>query len=418
MTMRCDKLQELIDETKLEWEARKQITPKVNAGETTFRNSAGENLTSRCKDIAEDRQETYYQDALLMSCEQLTPSETVRTTLILNGKEYKAVLFGEGKKAVTRLPLVDLYLVEKATFSKVTWEAGSTTEGKMDRTTLNVSFPTSEEDPLEDVMKKAFGTEEDFNNGVVTITVKAYSGVAGDWRGAVVPIDMVKRAVSEYLKTGLWFEAVEQVCRDRLGLTYSSEMLRKAFDAVDTDGNGFIEPAEFYKMIIKLFKMGMTYTQLEALMKSLNFNIDKKNLLQTFQKMDLDQSGTLGTLEFLTGIDSLLAVAIPALVLQKTGLTTAQILPRIAGVVFMLLVIFIFIMIGMSAFTGPGAASSGIQSTLMGLSAVGVKSENGAPDVEKLKKKIKDLINNVMGIDKKQVQQAEKSQQAESKKAK
>merc|ERR1719235_1853986 len=65
MTMRCDKLQELIDETNLEWDARRQITPLRNAGETIF------NLTSRCKDFAEDRQETYYQDALLMGCEQL-----------------------------------------------------------------------------------------------------------------------------------------------------------------------------------------------------------------------------------------------------------------------------------------------------------------------------------------------------------
>ena len=44
----------------------------------------------------------------------------------------------------------------------------------------DISSPFSE-----DAMKKAFGIQEDFNNGVVTITVRAYSGYAGDWRGAV-----------------------------------------------------------------------------------------------------------------------------------------------------------------------------------------------------------------------------------------
>jgi len=218
-------------------------------------------------------------------------------------------------------------------------------------------------------------------------------------------------ALSEYMKTGLWFEAVEQICRDRLGLTYSSEQFKKAFDLVDLDGNGFVEPAEFYLMLLKLFKMGMTCQQLEGLMNNLGLTVKREEILRTFQMMDIDQSGTLGTAEFLTGIDTLLAFVIPELILQKTNLTMRQIVPKIAGVVSLLFVIFVFIYISMSTFTGAGAAQSGIQSGLMGVSAFMVKNENAAPEVEKLKTQIKELINNVMGIDKKKVQQAEKSQE-------
>merc|ERR1719271_1106422 len=98
---------------------------------------------------------------------------------------------------------------------------------------------------------------------------------------------------------------------------------------------------------------------------------------------------------------------IPALVLDKTGLTIAQIIPRIVGAVLVLCVIFAFIMMAMEAFTGLGGASSVIQSVLAAGSALGVKSESAPPDLEKLKRKITELVYSVMKIDKKKVKESQ-----------
>merc|ERR1719271_155953 len=102
---------------------------------------------------------------------------------------------------------------------------------------------------------------------------------------------------------------------------------------------------------------------------------------------------------------------IPALVLDKTGLTMQQIIPRILGAVMVLLVIFSFIMMAMEAFTGLGGASSVIQSVLAAGSAVGVKSESGPPNIEKLKRQITELVYSVMQIDKKKVKEANKKKE-------
>jgi len=124
--------------------------------------------------------------------------------------------------------------------------------------------------------------------------------------------------------------------------------------------------------------------------------------------MDMDQNQTLSVDEFLSGMDILINDMIPQLVLDKTGLTIPQIIPRIMGAVVVLLVIFAFIMMAMQAFTGLGGASSVIQSVLAAASAGGVKSESGPPNIEKLKRTITELVYSVMDIDKKKVKESEK----------
>ena len=95
-------------------------------------------------------------------------------------------------------------------------------------------------------------------------------------------------------------------------------------------------------------------------------------------------------------MDILINDMIPQLVLDKTGLTIPQIIPRILGAVVVLLVIFAFIMMAMQAFVGMGGAGSVIQSVLAAGSAGGVKSESGPPNIEKLKRTICELVYSVM----------------------
>jgi len=365
--------------------------------------------------IQKDGSDDNSADRFVDEAVQLVLSERKVLNLKINDKDQNIILPGPRD--------IRLYIVDKISFAEaskeVTANAYNTT-----RDLPKYSFPPREKEKETDTpfqtLDRLFGNvkkelhkvddESASDNCIVTLSMRCIEGYIGDWRGAVVSIADLKDALCEYVKRGLVFEACEQICKDRLGLTHSRETLRKAFEAVDVDKNGYLEPHEFYLMLLKLFKMGMTFEQLYSLMTQLGLKIQRDALLRTFQMMDIDQDGSLGTAEFITGIETLLSTVIPMTVLEKTDLTPPQIILAVSVALFILLLIFVFIFLSMSAFTGPAASSAGIQSVLMAGSAFIVKSHNDPPDIEKLRRRIKDLINEVMGIDKKQATQAEKNQ--------
>eukprot|EP00746_Dinoflagellata_sp_MGD_P123599 gnl/MRDRNA2_/MRDRNA2_58218_c0_seq1.p1 gnl/MRDRNA2_/MRDRNA2_58218_c0~~gnl/MRDRNA2_/MRDRNA2_58218_c0_seq1.p1 ORF type:complete len:1387 (+),score=342.51 gnl/MRDRNA2_/MRDRNA2_58218_c0_seq1:285-4163(+) len=326
---------------------------------------------------------------------------------------------GKPAKSLT-LPAMDgtpiTYLVEKMQFRKGVLHGSVFTEEEDPVLANNKYEPGRKPLAWFNEVVELKQADEEISSGsailVMDFTVRSLDGYCGDWRGDAVAVADIKEAVPEYLKQGLWFEALQQLCQDVLGLPYGADVLKEVFEVVDTNQSGFLEPHEFYAMVVKIFKMGMPFTIFQKLVNDIGLRINPKWLQKTFQTMDLDQNQTLSVDEFLSGMDILINDMIPQLVLDKTGLTIPQIIPRILGAVFMLLVIFAFIMMAMQAFTGLGGASSVIQSVLAAGSAGGVKSESGPPNIEKLKRTITELVYSVMEIDKKKVKESEKKKAA------
>jgi Ca2+-binding EF-hand superfamily protein len=365
--------------------------------------------------IVKDGRDDFSSEQFVSQAVQLILHEDKALNLKINDKDQSLILPGPNK--------IRLYIADKISFESASKEATANTY-KTIKELPSFSFPqsgqedgTNPDTPNESIEKLWAKVEQELNKGadhsaadncIVTLSMRCLEGYIGDWRGAVVSITDLKDAFCEYVKRGLVFEACQQICKDRLGLTYSSETLRRAFDAVDVDKNGYLEPHEFYLMLLKLFKMGMTFEHMHALMTRLGLKIEKAALLRTFQMMDVDQDGSLGTTEFITGIETLLSTVIPTTVLEKMHLTPTHIIVGITVALLILLLMFVFIFLSMSAFTGPAATSAGIQSVLMAGAAFVVKGEYNAPDLEKLRSSIKEHINAVMGIDKKQAAQAGK----------
>merc|ERR1712157_395686 len=106
--------------------------------------------------------------------------------------------------------------------------------------------------------------------------------------------------------------------------------------------------------------------------------------------------------------DDLVYKIIPDLVLQKTGLSVDKIVPKIVTSVAVLFIIFGFILMAMNAFTGAGGVSSFLQSSLAGGESLLVGKQGSSDSIDKIKRTVKDLVNSVMEIDKKKVQEHEK----------
>jgi len=106
---------------------------------------------------------------------------------------------------------------------------------------------------------------------------------------------------------------------------------------------------------------------MQACVTKMGLTIDEDVLRQSFDLMDKNNDNCLSASEFISGFKVMVQGFLPEIVLQQTGMTMSQILPKLAQLIMTLALIFTFLAFAFAAFTGAGdSASSVIQSLPLG----------------------------------------------------
>jgi len=131
----------------------------------------------------------------------------------------------------------------------------------------------------------------------------------------------------------------------------------------------------------------------------MGLTIDEDVLRQSFDLMDKNNDNCLSASEFISGFKVMVQGFLPEIVLQQTGMTMSQILPKLAQLIMTLALIFTFLAFAFAAFTGAGdSASSVIQSLIAAGAALSVKASS-SKDLSGIKQAVMEQLHSVMGME-------------------
>jgi len=210
--------------------------------------------------------------------------------------------------------------------------------------------------------------------------------------------DVVQR-IPGALSGGLWKEAAQVLVTDSLNIPIDEDTFEELF--LKCGGSkGYITPVETYDMIVSLGKPGVSLVAFKQLLEDMNIKIDDVQSLKLYMTMDVNQDGHIGVHELADGIIEMSTQLLPTIVLSKLGLTTDNIVIAVAGAIFVLGLLFIFLFVAFAAFTSPATAGAALQSTVTSVAMGVAKMGSDDGQFEKLKPKVHDQIFEVMDVPK------------------
>ena len=196
----------------------------------------------------------------------------------------------------------------------------------------------------------------------------------------LVDFDDLAPLISKYLSGGMWLEAVHGVLLEEELETNMSEVAR-AFNEIDCQGLGILEPSGVVRLMMSLNRTGIAYpTFREMIRNDMRIAVEEHRLRIIFNLVDSSGNGEIQLEEFVAGFLYLVRKLFPTLILRSLNLLPEQIATTILSAAGLLLLLLLFAAVSMQGLTSGSSdgidLAGGVQTAVAAAAAFGVKTQS------------------------------------------
>jgi len=167
----------------------------------------------------------------------------------------------------------------------------------------------------------------------------------------LVPFKTAVEGVCQRIQArGLWRQAAK-FCADELRIPSTMEQIEDAFNLLDPETTGFIQPTDVVRLVQMLtIPRGLEFADMAETVHSMGVALPIPTLETLFNSIDVNQDLTLSGPEFWEMCYGIFREAIPDLIMRSVRLTPAQIVPDVLAATLVIIVFDFFVIMTTNSF--------------------------------------------------------------------